>query len=63
MPVLVAHAVKRFSGTVGAMNYCGFDREIRPPTSGSKHANDAKNLLNLQTKTDVMKAGELGCRY
>ena len=55
---------KRFSGTVGAMNYSGFDREKWPPRSGPKHANDAKSLLNMRTKTDLMKAeSELGCRY
>ena len=55
---------KRFSGTVGAMNYSGFDRDSWPARSGPRHAKDSCSLLNMQTKTDLQKAeSELGCRY
>ena len=55
---------KRFSGTAGAMNYSGFDRDRWPARSGPRHAKDACSLLNMQTKSDLQKAkSELGCRY
>ena len=55
---------KRFSGTVGAMNYSGFDRNNWPPRTGARHANDACSLLNMRTKTELQKAeSDLGCRY
>ena len=55
---------KRFSGTVGSMNFSGFDRDSWQSRSGSKHAQDACSLLNMRTKTDLQKAeSELGCRY
>ena len=52
---------KRFSGTVGAMNYSG---DSWPARSGPRHAKDACSLLNMRTKTDLQKAeSELGCQY
>ena len=46
---------KRFSGTVGKMNFSGFDRESWVCRLGSKHAQDARSLLNVTTKTDLSK--------
>ena len=55
---------KRFSGTVGAMNYSGFDRTNWPLRSGTKHTDDACSLLSKKTKTELQKAeSELGCKY
>ena len=55
---------KRFSGTVRAMNYSGFDRTNWPLRSGTKHADDACSLLSKKTKTELQKAeSELGCKY
>lgn len=55
---------KRFSGTVGTMNFSGFDREKWIYRSGLKHVEDARSLLNIRTKTDLQKReSELGCRY
>lgn len=53
-----------FSGTVGSMNFAGFDRDNWPCRSGTRHAQDAVSLLNIQTKTKLQKAeSQLGCRY
>lgn len=55
---------KRFSGTVGAVDYSGFDRNSWPCRSGTKHRLDACSLLNIRTKSDLQKAeSKLGYRY
>ena len=55
---------KRFSGTVGNMNFSGFDRDSWMCRLGSRHAQDARSLLSTTTKADLQKwESELGCRY
>ena len=55
---------KKFSGTVGKMNFSGFDRENWVARSGSRHAQDAYSLLNITTNTELRnRERELGCRY
>lgn len=55
---------KIFTGTVGSMNFSGFDRDNWPCRSGTRHAQDAISLLNIRTKTELQKAeSQLGCRY
>ena len=48
-----ARCYKRFSETVGKMNFLGFDRESWECRLDSKHAQDARSLLNVTTKTDI----------
>ena len=55
---------KRFSGTVGSMDYSGFDRSTWKCRSSSQHRNDACSLLTVRTKSELQKReSELGCRY
>lgn len=55
---------KRFNGTVGEMDYSGFDRENWPRRTGESHRIDAESLLLCVTKSsfEQMKT-QLGCRY
>ena len=55
---------KKFSGSVGNMDFSGFDRENWVDRSGSKHSIDACSILGMKTKADRRKKeSELGCRY
>ena len=55
---------KKFSGSVGNMDFSGFDREHWVDRSGSKHSIDACSILGMKTKADRRKKeSELGCRY
>ena len=56
--------IKQITGTIGSMNFSGFDRDNWPCRTGPRHVQDAVGLLNIQTKTELQKAeSQLGCRY
>jgi len=55
---------KEFPGSVGSMNYSGFDRADWIPRTGTSHRKDAEELLLCSTKTELKrKESNLGCRY
>ena len=55
---------KRFTGTVGAMNYSGFNREKWLARTGQSHRESAECLLCCRTKTERATAESmLGVRY
>ena len=55
---------KKFSGSVGTMDFSGFDRKNWVDRSGSKHSIDACSIFALKTKVDrCKKESELDCRY
>lgn len=55
---------KEFLGSVGSMDYSGFDREKWPLRSGNSHRQTAISLRNFKTKTQqAAKEANAGCRY
>ena len=59
-----SRCLKSFPGTVGAMNYSGFDRSTWPPRHNEAHRRDVQHIKNCTTKTEQKQLeSELGCRY
>ena len=59
-----SRCLKLFPGTVGAMNYSGFDRSTWPPRHNEAHRRDVQRIRNCKTKTEQKQLeSELGCRY
>lgn len=55
---------KEFPGSVGTMDYSGFDRENWQLRSGSEHTRIASKLRKFNTKSDMEKSeSKSGCRY
>lgn len=55
---------KRFPGTVGSMNYSGFNRSLWPPRRNESHRDDVKKVQGCKIKTARdQKESQLGCRY
>ena len=55
---------KSFPGSVGHMDYSGFDRENWPCRSNSGHRQAALPLRNFRTKTEQIELeSKSGCRY
>ena len=55
---------KRFSETVGKMNFSGFDRDSWRCRLCSRHTQDAHSLLSTTKKADLQKReSEFGCHY
>lgn len=55
---------KEFPGTVGSMDYSGFDSANWPPCTCSHHRENASKVLNFTTRTKQMKLESThGCRY
>ena len=56
--------LKKFSGTIGCMNYAGFDRSLWTPRTNSQHRRDVKAIRKATSKTEQEKLeSQLGCRY
>lgn len=56
--------LKSFPGTVGNMDYSGFDRHEWHLRTVNEHRRDIQRILNATTVTARNKAeSELGCRY
>ena len=56
--------LKEFPGTVGSMDYSGFDRESWPKRMNSLHREAAESLLLKRTKAELLACESLhGCRY
>ena len=56
--------LKRFIGSVGSMDYSGFDRDSWQLRTGSEHRDVAFQLQNFHTRTArVRKESEKGCRF
>ena len=63
-PLGCSRCLKQFTGTVGSMNFSGFDRDNWPIRSGTRHAENALSLINISTKTGRQNAeSKLGCKY
>lgn len=59
-----SRCLKRFSGSVGSMDYSGFDRENWVLRSGPEHKEKCLNILNAKTQSErdnLESSG--GCRY
>ena len=55
---------KRFPGSVGNMDYSGFNRESWHPRTQVKHRQDVETIMACKTKAERKRAGSmLGCRY
>lgn len=53
-----------FPGTVGDMNYSGFDRSTWPPREIEAHRRNVQRIRESKTKTEQKQLeSELGCRY
>lgn len=59
-----ARCLKVFSGSVGSMNYSGFDRNSWPPRTNSTHRKSVEKVLQCNTKQQqsTTESSE-GCRY
>lgn len=56
--------LKSFPGTVGCMDYSGFDRVQWIPRTYESHQLSASKILSCTTKADILRAeGEYGYRY
>ena len=56
--------LKRFTGTVGSMNYGGFDCSIWPRRTFQNHEKNVQLLTKCKTKTELSKKeAKRGCRY
>ena len=56
--------LKKFSGSVGSMDYSGFDRDLWPLRNGDSHRQVASKMKILRTMTDYNKeASKTGVRY
>lgn len=56
--------LKEFPGSIGTMNYSGFDRSKWPSKSGEAHRGDVNKILQATTRTRQVKLeSTLGCRY
>ena len=59
-----SRCLKKFTGTVGSMDYAGFDRKNWTLRTGVQHSCAAHKLLNCKTKAEFMSLeSEKGCRY
>ena len=55
---------KKFPGTIGCMDYSGFDRENWEKRSGDLHRRDALRLLQCTSKSALQREEvRIGCRY
>ena len=55
---------KSFPGSVGNMDYSGFNRESWHPRTQMKHRQDVETIMALNTKTERKRTESmLGCRY
>ena len=55
---------KQFPGSVGSMDYSGFQRQNWCLRDGAKHTRESLNLLTLNTKSELQKEeSKYGCRY
>ena len=55
---------KKFTGSVGCMNYSGFDRSSWPVRTVVEHRANVQLLRQCKTKTELAKkVSQLGCRY
>ena len=55
---------KPFPGTVGNMDYSGFNRETWQPRTQVKHRQNVETIMACKTKTERIRAeSTLGCRY
>lgn len=55
---------KEFPGSVGSMDYSGFERDRWPPRSGDTHRQVANSLKNFRTKAQqTTEESKAGCRY
>ena len=56
--------LKSFKGTVGNMNYSGFDRSSWPLKTNEIHRQNAQLIQQSKTKTEqAQKESQFGCRY
>ena len=56
--------LKSFKGTVGNMNYSGFDRSSWPLKTNEIHRQNAQLIQQSKTKTEqAEKESQFGCRY
>ena len=56
--------LKKFSGSVGSMDYSGFDRENWIPRSSNEHKQNAENAKNKNTLAERDRAeSSTGCHY
>lgn len=56
--------LKKFTGSVGALDYSGFDRQNWPVRTNLQHRQKSENLLRCTTKTELQqRESESGCRY
>ena len=56
--------LKSFPGTVGKMNYSGFDRSSWTLRSAENHRHRVNLLTQCKTKSELaLKESQLGCRY
>ena len=56
--------LKVFSGSVGNMDFSGFNRSSWPKRTDEQHRKDVESVLTCKTKTSrSKKESELGCRY
>ena len=56
--------LKSFPGSVGTMNFSGFDRSTWHPRSVASHRQNIEIIQQCQTKTArAAKESQLGCRY
>ena len=55
---------KQFPGSVGSMDYSGFQRQNWCLRDGAKHTRESLNLLTINTKSELQKEeSKYGCRY
>ena len=58
-----SHCWTEFSGTVGSMDFSGFDREQWCLRSGSEHKQLASSLRSKKTESEIRRVeAEYGCR-
>ena len=56
--------LKKFSGSVGSMDYSGFDRDQWIPRNGTDHRKHSLSLLKCCTKSQLEhEESKHGCRY
>ena len=59
-----SRCLKKFRGSVGSMDYSGFDRNQWPPRSGTTHRRVAISLKNFKTKSQQLNEEfNSGCKY
>ena len=56
--------LKQFKGSIGAMNFSGFDRSAWQPRDITTHRENVKKIQQCSTKTArAIEESRLGCRY